>query len=131
MQGGATEEQVAYLMLTSAPFNAQHPDNGSFVQALYTGLLGRQASAPEVASWVSALDAGVSRPTVVQDFLDASDDLSIVGDYTIFLGRVPSQSEVNSWLALLTDDGGPLSLADVAANFLGSSAYRTRVQLNL
>ena len=44
MQGGTSAEQVAYLMLTSIGLNQAHTEDASYVQALYTGVLGRQAS---------------------------------------------------------------------------------------
>ena len=69
MQQHYTEEQVAYLMLTSPEFNSLHPDNSSFIQALYGDLLGREASTSEVSSWESFLSGGASRDYIVYLFL--------------------------------------------------------------
>src|SRR5206468_3504627 len=64
MQQGTTEEQVVSLMLTSAGFNALHSDDGSFLQALYTDLLGRTAAPAEIAAWESVMAGGMSRASV-------------------------------------------------------------------
>ena len=54
--------------VTSSGFNGLHPDDGSFLQALYQDLLGRTASAAEIAAWESAIGNGLSRASVVSDF---------------------------------------------------------------
>ena len=59
--GRTTPEQVAYLMLTSDGFNATHPTDASFVQALYNDVLGRQASDSEVAGWTALIASGTTR----------------------------------------------------------------------
>jgi len=47
-----------------------HPfDSQDVVAALYRGVLGREASEPELGIWQAALDSGLSLDAVVQEFL--------------------------------------------------------------
>ena len=63
--GNLTAEQVASLFLSSDAFSALHPDNASFIGAVYQDVLGRPAAAFEVAAWESVLGSGTSRSAMV------------------------------------------------------------------
>jgi hypothetical protein len=132
MQGGMTEEQVAQDFLTSPEFNNLHSSSDDFVQTLYQDVLSRQATSAEVAVWDSQLNAGTSRSVVVSGILDSSESQqrSIDGDYTIFLGREPLAMEAAAWQAQLAENGGPLSLAEVATAIGSSPEFQARADAN-
>jgi hypothetical protein len=124
---GTSLEGVANLFATSPEFSALHPDTGDFVVSLYIDLLGRVPSAPEVSTWVSAIDGGMSRATAAHVFVLQSEAGAIAADFTVFYGVVPQPDAIDAWLPMLDDYGGTLSLADVAALFAGSPPYLNRV----
>ena len=55
LQNGGTVEQVVADMVLSPEYTARFGADDAFVQSLYTRLLGRTASASELATWVAAL----------------------------------------------------------------------------
>ena len=123
MQQGTSAEQVAYLMLTSAGFNAAHATDASFVQALYNDLLGRQASDAEVSAWTNVIASGTSRASVAQDFVFGAPAMSrAVGGFgLIFQGTSPDANALGYCVSYLVS--GRLTLADVASAFASSSAF--------
>lgn len=64
-QGNLSAEGVASLFLGSDAFNALHPDNASFITAVYQGVLGRPAAAFEVAAWQTQFSAGTTRTAMI------------------------------------------------------------------
>ncbi len=120
MQKGTSEEQVAALMIASPEFNALHPDNSSFVQALYNDLLGRQASASEVAAWDSSLAGGASRASVSNLFIHSQGaaQRAVDGFYQIAFGRWADPSGEAFWVGALERSS---TLTDVALDFLTST----------
>jgi streptogramin lyase len=55
MQGGLLQEQMAAKFFDSTEYTGLHIVDSDFIQSLYTNILGRQASAAEVAGWESNL----------------------------------------------------------------------------
>src|SRR5262249_9093551 len=75
--------------------------NGNYVRGLYQALLGRTASAAEVAGWVNALQGNtVTRQGVALGILSTSEYRTDVaaGYYTGLLHRSASQAEISFWV---------------------------------
>src|SRR5262249_34332973 len=98
----------------------------NYVTGLYFDLLHRAPRAGEVAPWAAAVDAGVSRAEVAQDFVNSPEYRSqfLVDDYQTFLGRQPSQAELNTWLAAMDAGTTP---EQVTAAFLASDERAAQV----
>ena len=127
LRGGTTLEGLAYLMLTSAGFNGLHPDDGSFLQALYQDILGRSASAGEIAAWESAIVKGLSRASVVSDFIHspASAKRAVDGFALAFWGRPIDAATEQFTVAYLVNGG---TLVEVASAFAASAPFVQRAQ---
>ena len=97
---GLTAEQVAVDFASTPEFNALHPDNASFIQALYQLGLGRAAAGFEVSAWESVLASGTTRAQAVKDILGSSfaDRHQVEGFYSVFLGRPPDPSGLAFWV---------------------------------
>jgi hypothetical protein len=124
---GVSEGQVIVSLLTSAEYTASHPDNTSYVVGLYQDILGRTASAQEVALWQGALASGaLSRAQVAilflsstEAFIDAIDEY-----YAHFLGRQPDPQGLQTWLAAA--QSGQVTPTSLTAAFLSSDEYFNR-----
>ena len=88
------------------------PTVESFVAGFYTDVLGREASAAEIRSWVGYLTANPTAAAVTamaHTFLDGPEFLGRPGTqaryvtllYELFLGRTPGASERDGWVGAL------------------------------
>jgi autotransporter-associated beta strand protein len=131
LMAGMSEFQVAIEFVTSPEYTAEHLDDKTFVNGLYSDLLKRlpeshPASDQEVNSWLQTLQNGASRDLVAASFLSSSEAFQKAIDdyYFVFLCRQESQQELQAWLAVLeTGRATPLS---VASAFLASNEYLAR-----
>jgi hypothetical protein len=123
LMGGSTEEQVSFGFLTSPEYLLLHPDNGSFVDALYLDVLSRADTAVERVAAVSYLAGGGSRAALVQGFLtsDESHLRGVDSFYAVFLHRPDLPVERAFWLAFLAS--GSLSDGQVAQQFFVSAEF--------
>jgi hypothetical protein len=109
LESGGTLEGVSQAMLASSEYQTRFPTAASFVQSLYGKLLNRIGSSAEVNSWVVQLPQ-LGRAGIAQGFLLAQEYRSreISDDYTWFLNRTGSASDIASWASggkdLLTID---------------------------
>ncbi|MCB2183982.1 MAG: DUF4214 domain-containing protein [Desulfobulbaceae bacterium] len=71
------ENFAQHFVFTSLYANT---DNQSFVEKLYTNVLGSQGDAAGVANWKSLLDKGVSRAELVARFVDATLSVNLQGE---------------------------------------------------
>ena len=89
--------------------------NGVFVDWLYTTLLDRAAEPAGRADWISQIEAGLSREYAIVLFCTGSEFQDLAGiphtsagfvnrAYFKLLGRMPSPSELNSWVFLIDHD---------------------------
>jgi hypothetical protein len=94
----------------------------TFVNRLYRDLLGRPASAEEVAYWRSRLTGGMGRDAVGHTVLDAPEVHGHVvdADYQLLLGRGPDAAGRAFWTSVL--DAGAHNEA-VEAGFAASDEY--------
>jgi hypothetical protein len=72
MQQGGTIEQVSLILVTSGEYASVNTSNTSFIQSLYSKLLGRVASQGEVAQWLAILPT-VGRTAVANGFLASAE----------------------------------------------------------
>jgi streptogramin lyase len=118
MQAGLTVEQVASDFLNSDVYSALHPDNASFVTALYVDLAGYTPNPTEVSAWDMLLASGVTRATAVQSLMNFSEPRAFSGLYSLILDH-PFDADGSSETPIGEGD----SLADAAALIFGSSEY--------
>jgi hypothetical protein len=128
MLAGWTEADVTAAILGSAEFQAAHPSDAAFVEALYQDVLGRGASAPELAAWEQGLAHGLSRGQAVAAIQASPEALArvIAEDYADYLGRTPDPASEQALLGMLLA-GGPGQESAVALGLLSSDEYFWRV----
>jgi hypothetical protein len=131
---GTSLEQVISEIVTLPAYAALYSNDASFVQSLYTKLLGRPGSAGEISGWLSVLSKS-NRSAVALDFLgstefraDAAQELygfmpapaaspaSLLSDL-LHRGTAPQGTEISFWAQSST----PLLGVEVA--FAGSAEF--------
>jgi hypothetical protein len=94
-----------------------------FVLSAYQQYLGRAPSLNEVNGWITDMQRGLSDETLEASFIGSTEYIAnhggagaawVTGMYENLLGRVPSQAEVNQWVA---DINGGLSTTAIAYSF--------------
>jgi Aspartyl protease/SdrD B-like domain/Domain of unknown function (DUF4214) len=120
---GATEDEVELGILSSAEFQASHPDNASYVQALYLDVLGRQADSAGEAAWEQLLAGGMSRAQVASDFLTSTEYYQRLVEalYASLLNRPADAAGEQAWVTLLQENA--VALDGAAEAFLNSPEY--------
>jgi hypothetical protein len=87
---GVSVKSIAQGFMASSEYKLGALNNAQFVDALYHGMMGRDADAAGAKYWVDALGAGVSRADVATAFAEAAatstTEVSIVGSVTIVPG---------------------------------------------
>jgi hypothetical protein len=123
LRSGASEEAVVEAILGSTEYQVSHPSTDQFVQGLYVDLLGRQGSPQDIAAWDAALNSGLSRTTVIADFVNSPEAIDQVldGFYADYLGRTPEPNTSNLWVQML-ESPNP-SATDVAIGILSSQEF--------
>jgi HEAT repeat protein len=125
MQNGLRDEQLEADLVSSAEYLTENGGsaNATWVASLYTKVLGRTGSQPEINNWVTLLNSGV-QPTVVAAAFTASGEKEsdrVIQDYRTYLKRTPSSGEVAPWVdglqsRTLTNEG-------VVAAIVGSPEF--------
>lgn len=95
---------------TPEAFALRGGTNATYAGAVYAEVLGRTPAPSEVAYWVGVIQGGVPRGTVADRFLNTPEARAayIVDRFLAFVDRVPTQSEVQTWLPIVgssTSDG--------------------------
>jgi len=109
MRAGALQpDDVHRIFLSTDEFFATKgggSDSG-YIRALYQDVIGRPATDPEVAYWVTLLGR-LGRQGVVNGFWFAAETINgqSAALFTTFLGRPPSAGEVTSWAAVVRASG--------------------------
>jgi hypothetical protein len=98
------------------------PSTASYVSSLYTNLLNRPGSIPEVAGWAARIDLGMPAAQVTNAFVTSAEYRSdvIQNDYQAFLQRTPQSAEVQGWLRQLQNGLGEQQLE---TEFLASAEF--------
>lgn len=73
LAAGASRKSVVESFFSSGEYSNLHESNDSFVVGLYRDVLGRSPDLAGAAYWLSALDSGASRASVVTDFVNSSE----------------------------------------------------------
>ncbi len=122
MKSGATSEQVAASLVGAGEFFGDFGNNNDvFVEGAFVAVLGRPTnSAGEFAAWDAMLAQGTTRQAVASVLLTTQEYLSdlIVPDFTAYLGRSPSPSDMAAFLASAKAGVSSPTLAAIA---LGAS----------
>lgn len=125
---GTTETEVARRLITSGEYQASHPDNASFLAALYADILGRPIDAAGLAAWTQQLQNGVSRDTVAQAILTSDEAFLKVLEcaYMHFLHRSLDAGGRQFWLTQYRT--GQVTPAAVCEAILASDEYFAQAQ---
>jgi hypothetical protein len=129
LQAGMSEATLASILLATPEFSAHHPDNASFIGALYLDVLDRAAAPAEVAAWSGLLSSGkLTRAQAVSDFVGSAEavDVAIEGAYLAVLGRPAAAFEVAAWQPLLTS--GSSSIDGLVEGLFALPLYAARAR---
>lgn len=99
--------------------------NRSFVQQLYSDILGRTADTTGLNRWTAMLDAGSSRQSVVDGIYNSNEHYlrMVNGYYQTYLGREADSVGLNHWVKLLHRG---VSETVVIRGILASAEYYNR-----
>jgi hypothetical protein len=123
LNSGWSDQEVLEGIIGSAEF---YGDAGGtptgFVTALYADLLGRGPDSGGLASWVGALNSGVSRGAVVAGFLYSGEYETnfVESEYANLLDRAADPQGLATWVSEL---GGGASYEQVIAGIMGSPEF--------
>jgi beta-lactamase class A len=114
--GLSTQEQQAQAIATSTELTGPGSmSNAQFVDLVYQRALGRSPDASGRAYWISRLDAGASRGSVLAFFTEApvaqwerAAEVAVAATVLSMLGRPPTDTGFARWTARL-ESGTPLS----------------------
>jgi hypothetical protein len=97
LKNGLDETAVILGFLQQA--EGQQAPDAVFVQALYSGVLGRTASDGELRGWLSRLSGGESRQQVASAFLFSAEaaGLAVTNIFGAYLQRAPVPTELDYW----------------------------------
>jgi hypothetical protein len=91
-----------------------------FITAAYQTYLGRTPDAPGLASWLWAMQNGLSDEQLEAGFIGSTEYIAnhggqgagwVIGMYQDLLGRTPAQSEVDGWVYALSHGLSPQQVA--------------------
>ncbi|WP_116284225.1 DUF4214 domain-containing protein [Subtercola boreus] len=127
-QGLITTDDIETSFYASQEyFDKQGGSNASFVQAIYTTLLHRDASSADVSFW-SRLIAQNGRAWVIAQFWDSTETISerVSLMYASYLGRTPDPAGLANWVgtALQLGDSGLRSGLSGNAEYVNRAQYR-------
>jgi hypothetical protein len=116
LQLGVSPLQVQRGLIDSPEFQAAHVTNQSYVDALYTDVLGRPADPAGETFWLTALGNGASRDSVAAAFLNSREYFAkvIQADFNLVLNRSAEPGAVQFWTQNLIQhrgNDGPLLAA--------------------
>jgi protocatechuate 3,4-dioxygenase beta subunit len=128
LASGVSEQSAARAFIASGEYQTAHADNSTYVAGLYADVLGRNASAGEIAGWAQALQSGASRDAVAAAFLTSGEEyLGLLdADYQHFLHRSVDPAGQQAWLGQLL--GGQATPETVANAILASDEFFAQAQ---
>jgi uncharacterized repeat protein (TIGR01451 family) len=120
---GANEMDVVQMLVSSPGYQALHPDNASFVTALYNDLLARPVDATALTFWTQQLQNGVSRSTVISSILHSGESYLRVIDtgYANILHRGADPGGRSSWLSAFQT--GQVNVGTFSEDLLASPEF--------
>jgi hypothetical protein len=133
-RAGISLNQVSSTFAASSEFNRTYGSlsNKAFVQLVYHNVLGRAGDSGGISYWTKQLDTKKrTRGQVMTGFSESSEHLRRrVGEYLTIdlwfgmLGRIPTDSELATWVPVAVDHVGATSLV---TSILQSAEYLDRV----
>lgn len=122
LTSGVSRQQVSELFLHSDEYYAR------LVNSYYETVLQRDADPSGLSYYVGELDAGVSTSIVLSQIVSSNEFVALSGSmngfvsnvYSVMLGRLPSATEFNYWMAQANGGETPLAIAEA---FTTSSEY--------
>lgn len=125
LQSGETLEAVAaHLLASSEYFILTGGTNPTFLAGLYSQVLGRPSSSPEIAGWETVLDNGASRFFDASQFLMSQEYRTnlVQADYMTFLLRSADSGGLTAWVDAL--DAGATDQQVLAQIFGSPEGYQ-------
>jgi hypothetical protein len=126
LAAGATDEQmIADLVGSTEYFQLHSGNNTSFLQSVFTDILGRAIDTGAQTFFQNQLASGISRTNLAMELLSSTEyrNNMVGGFYTNLLGRTASGSETAGWVAAMaageTDE-------QVITEFLKTNEYFLR-----
>lgn len=113
LENGLGEQPLASAFLASPEFFALHGNNNDgWVKGVYATVLGRNASAGDLAAWTGQLQNGLSLRTVALDILMSPESAArqVSAAYVQLLGRNPDAGGLESWSGQLEHGLSPAQL---------------------
>lgn len=131
----ADESSTVFSQIYAAPMPYNLQSNEGFVNGLYVDVFSRVADSAGISHWTAQLDDGLSRKSIIQDFLISaeynaahlSNNQHIKGLYEDLLGRHEDASGADYWVGQL--DSG-VSRATVVGTFLASAEFNNLVGIS-
>lgn len=126
LSAGLSETDAALQFITSPEYNHLHPDDSSFVAALYNDVLGRAADASGLDHWVGAAQNGLSHGVIANTFLHSleASQRTVTEFYSQYFGRAPDVAGLAFWSQML--ETGAAAPDDVELAFLASDEFIAR-----
>ncbi len=142
--GASTGADVGTGFIFSAEFQARNLSNSDWLDVLYQAFFNRAADAGGKSSWLTQMDGGTSKQTVLDGFTHGQEFINLCSTYGITpysgyvdpvsqfvtrfyqlcLLRDPDTTGLNAWVANLKS--GASTGADVGAGFIFSSEFQAR-----
>jgi hypothetical protein len=124
---GGSQEALWLRLLLSEEYTVTHPSGGSFVRGIYQDILGTTPDVAALNVWVSTLEAGSSRRTLLESFLIApvALDAALDATYARVLHRDPDLNLRPHYLARMA--AGAMGRDDLLLTLLQSRALRLRL----
>jgi hypothetical protein len=120
LQNGTDEGSVMTGFILSNEFSGQN-DNSQFVNLMYYAPLSRQSDSAGFNGWVSALQGGMSRATVVNAFLRSQESINRVVDslFQSYLKRYATGAELDQFRTFLSTN----TFGQAAITILGGQEF--------
>jgi len=81
--GESTGADIAFGFIFSAEFDAEHKDNSSYINTLYSAFFNREADEAGFNGWIQNLEAGMSKREVLDNFLHSQEFINLANSYNI------------------------------------------------
>lgn len=125
MDAGLTWKSLRAKLMASAEFASTYGavDNDAFITHVYQLMLNRGAATAEVNAWVAAMNAGVSRETVI-NLISSSIEFTypfVNAQYDYYLGRDAGSSEKAMWGNAISS--GAITEEDTVVGLVGSAEF--------
>jgi LCP family protein required for cell wall assembly len=117
LTGSKTGADVAKGFVLSKEFIDKEYDNAIFVTILYRAFFDREPDSDGFNAWVSKLDNGTSRETVVDGFTHSQEFIDLCADYAIVPYSGYSGASTSSSSSSTTSYGGVGAITGTASGF--------------